>query len=254
MDALRRGVQLLLLRWVHDLAFDQLLSDLDERVLKAGVVEHLIAFLVWLTLELLGVGLTILGLEGFETGLLLSLLLLLFGLQLSFLFLSLFYKPFLLGTGGGCPLLLFTLNLLLQRLFAGLLLFLTSLSLSLLCGNPLLLELRPLTLLFNNGVLDCLHTGKDAVHILLLLLLALFDHGSECLLASTKLLNHSLELAECLIMALLPLLVLIGLRMLGRKLVQAAVGAAEVRHLVVVLTELVSVLADDAVERVFRHQ
>lgn len=54
-DTLKALLILNVYRLVHDSALNQLLSDREESVLEAWVVEHLVAVLVWLTLKLLGV-------------------------------------------------------------------------------------------------------------------------------------------------------------------------------------------------------
>ncbi len=51
-----KALLVLNVHWLVDnFAFNQLLSDREESVLEAWVVEHLVAVLVWLTLKLLGV-------------------------------------------------------------------------------------------------------------------------------------------------------------------------------------------------------
>ncbi len=115
--------------------------------------------------------------------------------------------------------------------------------------DPLLLELSHLFFVLLDGVLKSLNSGKKVVHLALLLLGTFFNHGSKSLLASAKLLNHVLELAQCLLLALLALNVLISL--LAPELVQATVIHGTLMDLG--RAELVSVLADDAVERVGRQ-
>jgi len=54
-DTLKALLILIVLRLMHNMALNQLLSDRKESVLEAWVVEHLVAVLVGLTLKLLGV-------------------------------------------------------------------------------------------------------------------------------------------------------------------------------------------------------
>ena len=213
---------------MDNLALDELLRDLDQCFFEARVIEHLASIPVRLILKLLGVlqsrlevrlllpillkiELLLLLLDLVETSLLFALLLFLLGPEPRFFVRSLLLETLLFSPGGGfllSPLLLhpFSIGLCLR-----LELLLALLGLGLLLSDSLLLELRPLLLFLFDGVLDLADLLEQANHILLLLLLTLLDHCAERLLARAKLLDHLVELFQCLILLLLTLLLLFGL-------------------------------------------